>query len=555
MHAPLRLRLVAFICGASIMALEMVGVRILEPYFGSTHYVWGSIIGIFLGALSLGYYLGGRVADRAPRIEVLGHFVLAAAILIFLVPWMASGICTWLVRWPGLDPRLQALLGSILLYAAPSILLGMVSPFAVRLAARQLAGVGSVAGELYAISTLGSICGTLLVSFVLQELLGSFWIVWCIGATLVVVVGLCYWGRWRARTVAPAAAAVVAFFCGWAGVTYAEAREEHSATGRINRRLLHGGLQYGGEEDVYVAGKESVYHRIAVVDSVANMETQTLVEPGKRARYMLFNNQIESGIVIEENVVRADETVPTGYYETATGYVRHLHLGVLFTQDAPRNVLVIGGGGGVGPQAFTRDYAGAIELIDTVDIDPWVFRFAEMYFGYPRTHPVMKSHVMDGRQFVRLAERTYDYVIMDAYTSGGRIPRHLISQEFFRELRTHMEPGGVMLANIISGTKGRRGRLMRSIWKTLTTVFDQVYVFPRQRAGAPAENVFIIGTTDEAPRLSRSSIELRYNRLRGTLLKQRGLQQAVENYISSPPEFGDVPLLTDDYCPTDSMAY
>src|SRR3989449_8483454 len=167
------------------MALEIVGSRILAPYFGSSVYVWGSLISIFLAALSAGYYLGGVAADRWPRAGTLALALAVAGALILMLPMVSRPILETFSAWD-LGPRASPLLASVVLFVLPSLLLGMTSPFAIKLAATNLATVGNTAGVLYAISTAGSIAGTLLTAFVLIPTIGVRAILYSLGGALLV---------------------------------------------------------------------------------------------------------------------------------------------------------------------------------------------------------------------------------------------------------------------------------------------------------------------------------------------------------------------------------
>ena len=168
----------ALVFGAGIGALatEITASRLLAPYFGSSTIVWANLIGIVLAALAVGYWLGGRVADRRPRASLLGFIVLAAAFFVALIPFAAKPFLDLTVE--GLDTvSAGAVIGSFLavalLCAPPVVLLGMVSPFAIRLAVVGVATAGAVAGRLYALSTAGSLLGTFLPALVLIPALGT----------------------------------------------------------------------------------------------------------------------------------------------------------------------------------------------------------------------------------------------------------------------------------------------------------------------------------------------------------------------------------------------
>ncbi|HET9767300.1 MAG TPA: fused MFS/spermidine synthase, partial [Thermoanaerobaculia bacterium] len=168
--ARLRFYWVVAACGAVIMALEILASRVLAPAFGNSVYVWGSIISVFLAALAVGYRLGGRLADREPSLPALGRLVLLAALSQALLLFAGQPVVNWLGRWTGGSPG-GTLLAATVLFGPASLLLATVSPYAIRLAARDIAALGDTAGRLFALSTAGSLVGTLGCTFVLIPLL------------------------------------------------------------------------------------------------------------------------------------------------------------------------------------------------------------------------------------------------------------------------------------------------------------------------------------------------------------------------------------------------
>jgi predicted membrane-bound spermidine synthase len=186
-----QLRLLVFVSGAVLMGLEMAGSRILASHFGSSIYVWGSIIGVFLAALSGGYFAGGLVADRRPSFFLLNVLVLLAGCWLLVLPLYDNLICRG-IRSANLGSRLEPLLATTILFGGPSLLMGMVSPFAIRLSASVIDRIGNTSGRLYALSTLGSIVGTLVTAFWLIPLIGVHTILKSLGITLIAIaiVGL-----------------------------------------------------------------------------------------------------------------------------------------------------------------------------------------------------------------------------------------------------------------------------------------------------------------------------------------------------------------------------
>lgn len=182
--------LVAFLSGAVLLGLEIVASRVLAPWFGSSVYVWGSLISVFLLALSLGYALGGILADRLPDFRGLAGVLLGASLLVLAVPFVSSPVGSWIAD-RALDVRAAALLASATFFLAPSVLMGMVSPYAIRLSASRIEAVGRTAGGIYCVSTVGSITGALAVAFYLIPAVGTLAILVLSAGLLLVASGVC----------------------------------------------------------------------------------------------------------------------------------------------------------------------------------------------------------------------------------------------------------------------------------------------------------------------------------------------------------------------------
>ena len=181
---------VAFLSGGVLLGLEIVASRILAPYFGNSVYVWGSLISVFLLALSIGYWLGGVLADRRPSLGTLALVLITAAVLILVLPLVYLPVGRF-VSELNLEFRFSVLLISVLFFLVPSVLMGMVSPFAIKLSATALEEIGRTSGRVYAISTLGSISGALAVSFFLIEWFGTRVIVVVLGLVLLALSLIC----------------------------------------------------------------------------------------------------------------------------------------------------------------------------------------------------------------------------------------------------------------------------------------------------------------------------------------------------------------------------
>jgi spermidine synthase len=491
------------------MGLEMTGSRILAIHFGSSIYVWGAIIGVFLAALSIGYYSGGMLADLRPTFYPLNVLLLVAGSWLMLIPFYANSVCRLLLRFNPVE-RLGPLLATLILFGGPSVLLGMVSPYAVRLAAQTVERIGNVSGSLYALSTFGSIAGTLLTAFWLVPALGVRVLLQILGVCLLVLpLIVAPWSRKRV-------AAVVLFASMLMVLSYFRAAPAQ-------------GVVYEGD---------SAYHYIKVVD-----------DKQRNIRFLQFNNYIEGAI---------DLNAP---YDTRVSYTNAFHLARIFNPKL-KNILIIGGGGGIGARKFVDDDPNAV--VDLVEIDQRVVALGLKYFHLEPSDR-LHIHVEDGRSFIRRSQTKYDLVILDAFTIAGQIPFHLTTREFFNEIKQTLSPEGVVLANINGTMRGRRSRIMRSEYKTLATVFPNVYVFPhlheteRQKNNVldqdRSRNIILIAVNGDAS-WDKATITLMAMQLEdANLVRTPTFLEDARQFFEARLPTDDVPLLTDDYAPVDTMVF
>ncbi len=491
------LELIVFTSGGVLLALEIVASRVLAPVFGNSIYVWGSLIGVFLTALSVGYWVGGGLADRYPSRGAFCALVFLAGLLTVPVPAVAPGLLSALVA-ADLDSRAGPLVAAFVLFFPASVVMGTISPYAVRLSTRSVATVGGTAGRLYALSTLGSIAGCFAAAFWLISVLGVRDIILALGLVemALAVVGLV--GLRRTQAAAVAAFALV-------------------GTGAWVPRLA----APDGPEVVYA--KDTVYHRV------------TVTEEG-RIRYLKLDNYWQSALDLEDP------------RRTVFRYADYMHVGMVF-QPRPQRVLVIGMGGGTIPKRYLEDYPDV--RVDVVDIDPEVVEVAHRFFGVPRGGRLL-AFAQDGRRFVQRADRVYDHVLMDAYLRDT-LPFHLATREFFQEVRAKLRPGGVFVANVIGALEGPHSRLFRAVYRTLQEVYPGVYVFPVDYgpSGWPQalRNIVVVGSEQ---RWSPEHVRRRAAEVRDRV-RVRGFDTVVADLYVRPVETADVPTLTDDFAPTDAL--
>jgi spermidine synthase len=486
-----------FVSGGVLLALEIVASRVVAPFFGNSVYVWGSLIGVFLGALSLGYYAGGRIATRWPQPGPFLALILAGGAATFPIPHVAGAVLGD-IAGRDLGPRWGPLLGGTALFFVPGVLMATVSPYAVRLKTRTVEGVGNVAGVLYALSTLGSIAGTLLAAFVLISWLGVRSIIQLLGAVEMALAVLGYiWAR-RAVPAAVAAGTIAAI------------------------ALATSSVPPDGPDVVYA--RDTVYHRITVSDE-------------GDIRYLRLDRYWQSA---------RDRAAPL---QTVFGYTDFLHLPLALIPH-PRRVLFVGMGGGTAPSRFFHDYPDL--GIDVVEIDPAVAETARRFFDLPRS-PRLSVHVQDGRLWLRRTQDRYDLIVLDAYLIDT-IPFHLATREFYAEAAARLAPGGAVAANVIGALRGPESRLFRAIYKTFASVFPAVYVFPVEGdAGEALQNIIIVGTA--GPRLGARTVMARaHQAVAAGRVTIAGFERDAATLVEQPIDTGGVPLLTDDFAPTDLLA-
>ena len=501
------LKILVIVAGAVLMALEIAGSRLLAPHFGNSVFVWGSLISVFLAALSLGYWAGGQLADRHPTWGLLGGLCVVTAILVFLVPVIGHPTCRTLAGL-GLDDRWGPLAAAAVLFLPPSFILGMVSPFAVRLAARSVETIGRQSGTLYALSTLGSILGTLVTTFALIPAFGILAILRALAVTMLALPFVLLLDSRRGSPVISAIA--VAVFGLLAPSSPAEK------------------LQAG---ERLVLARDTPYHGIQVVD---------FEEMGVRA--LKFDRFIESSILLEPP------------YPTASEYTNYFHLALLLRPN-PGHVAFIGAGGGIGPRTFHE--TDPATRIDVVDVDPVVLKIAEEQFHMPVNDRVVPQ-AMDGRMWLQKGTEPLDCLVLDAFTIGGRIPFHLATREAFTVMRDRLAPGGVFVMNTNSSLQGRNAEIFRSISATLREVFPSVQAFAHEwrldKDGTRSRNVIFIASRDaELP--SAEEWAARAARFVPRSSVSREAMMAIAADLYPIPDVTGATVLTDDHAPIETMRF
>jgi len=521
------LNVVVFVCGAALMALELVAARVLAPALGNSIFVWGSVISIVMIALSLGYWLGGQLADKARSSRALAPLIAGAGVLTVLVPLIAKAV---LPTAADLGPRFGSLVASALIFFLPALLLATVSPLGVRLAAsRGLAHIGRSAGGLYAVSTGGSIVGTLATSFWLIPLLSL--------EPLIVAIGFLLFACALAALTLPGLFPEADAHLPAAVATSAARRRVPRLTALALFLVLLGGalggfvvMRVAKVPEADAAGRtillrqDTQYHRIIVTEDDG-------------IRRLHFDSSTQSAIDMNDG------------FRSVVTYPNYTDLALAVNPKAKR-VLVLGLGAGAVPKRWWRDYPDM--TIDTVEIDPAVVDVSKRYFDLPQDAR-LTVFTQDARRFVQTTDKTYDVVFVDAYYADA-LPFHLTTTEFFGEVKKRMAPGGVIVYNVIGSVNGGHSRLFRSMYKTVSATWDHRWVFPIGIGDTALtglnRNIIVLAsdtdvTAEEFASRIRSNVDGR--------VRVAGFSELSKDLYTPVIETQGVPLLTDAYAPVDSL--
>jgi spermidine synthase len=489
-----RVRFIAFASGAAVMGVELMASRLFAPAFGDSVFVWGSLIGVIMLALAAGYWLGGRRADKNSSYNELSNIVLASGALVLAIPWAAPYVLEY-IRRTGLGDVYGPLLASILLLTGPTALLGMVSPYAVRLSAGDMVSLGSVSGGLSSINTAGSIFGTFFTVFVLIPFFGTREIITSLGVLLMFVSLI---GRdWKEKMLLILLVGLLLL-------------PEALVGGRL--RVLGGTMVYR---------KETPYSTLTVVDNT-----------GAGIRYMFLNDMAHSLMYLNGSTRAASRY--TDYFNLAFGF-----------NPSIRDVLFIGGGGFSGPKQFLEEYPRV--NVDVVEIDPYVVEAAYEYFHVPKDEPRLRVYTMDGRAFLDQAG-SYDLVVLDAY-SHTYVPFHLMTLEFHQLLRQHLNQGGVLVSNLISSFVGDTSELLWCEVETVAQVYPHVHMFSTfNTSEAVVRNIVMVASSDPEP----TTAEIFSSNIQSALkVPDRVLGYYKTLYCGEP--FGRQIVLVDNYAPVDTL--
>ena len=404
-----------FVSGMSIMAVEMSASRLLAPYFGTSLFVWTNIIGIIMIALSIGYYLGGKIADKYHSKPLFYKIIIGGGFFIALIPFISKPIMSVSVKaitQESLSLFYTSLISTIILFALPLILLGMVSPYAIRLASKEIKTVGNIAGSIYALSTVGSIIGTFIPALLTIPFIGTKKTIILFAFILVLfsIIGLSK----KKLFFIPLMILILLISGGQIKPTH--------------------GLIY---ED------ESVYNYIQVIEE-------------NNIRYLKLNEGHAT-----HSKYNPDFVLVNGVWD-------YFNIVPLVHGNA-KDVLIIGIAAGTISKEY--NYIFPEIKVDGVEIDGEVIEVGKTFFDMNDDN--LQVYNMDGRVFLRATEKKYDVIITDAYKQPY-IPFHLTTKEYFTEVKNHLNRDGIAAINV--GSARKDSEILRMISNTMKSVYGHVYM-------------------------------------------------------------------------------
>lgn len=469
------------------MILELVGSRILAPYVGTSIFVWTSLIGIILGSLSAGYWWGGKISDDNPNYKKFSSLIFLAAVFIGLSTVLKTALFALLYNHIE-DIRIESIIAAFALFAPPSVLLGAIAPYAVKLKIKNLNNSGSTVGNLYAISTVGSIFGTFLAGFFLISYFSNTSLLLLLALTLLATSLLAY-PDYKSKSKIG-----LLFFL---ILTFTAAN------------LLDNSYRKNGFIDI-----DTEYNKVWI-SNATDPETQ------KPIKIMWLNKESNSAMFLDNP-------------DLVFNYTKFYRLAAHFKPDL-KNSLMLGGGAYSYPKDYLEKFPDA--KMDVVEIDPKLTDLAKEYFSLKK-NPRLTIYHEDGRVFLNKTKNKYDVIFGDAFKSLYSIPYQLTTREATQKMYDSLNEDGVIIINVISALGGKKSEFLQAEYATYKSIFPQVYVFP-------VENTFDENKLQNIMLVALKSKEKPFFRNKDSEL-DKYLGHLWTKEIKT-----NFPILIDDYAPVD----
>ncbi len=408
-----RLEAIVFFTGLAVMVIEITGARILSPYYGDTIFTWTSSISVVLASLGVGYFLGGWLSEKTSDVRILSSLLFCAALFIGIIPFFSQSV---LEMGLVIGFEYGPLFASLILLTIPNVALGMVAPYAVRLKSSNLEFVGKTAGNLYAISTVGSIFGALFTGYMLIPYFGISESLFAMCAILVFI----------------------------------------GATTLSKRVLIASVLAF----TVLTIPKPQIF----------NFGTHVLYQTDTLYYHLMVVN-FSGGLAMQTDYVTIQSLNKVNNVSDFTEYYGYQNL--LDAFGPPKKILYLGLGAGEMPM-YMYEHSNA--NIYVVEIDPEVIKVAKEFFGLVNSSRI-KIYNEDARYFLQTNKTIYNAVVLDTYGTSISMPYQLTTKETAEEIYSHLSNNGSVLINVISPLDGQGSCVVKSLYKTFGSVFPYEYIF------------------------------------------------------------------------------
>ncbi len=480
------LEITVFLSGALTMILELIAARVLSPYVGSSNLIWTTIIGIMLTSMSIGYWFGGKMADKNKEndIKILSNYLLISAIATSIIPILEVVFIDVLSQLSS-NLILVAIICATVTFGIPSFLLATVSPIAVKIKNNNMDHIGATSGKISSLSTIGSIFGTFFAGFILIPNLGVRNII--LGCSILLWILSVYLFNKKDKKYYILMIVELLIIIG------------------LN---VLGGYLFQVRNPEITRDVDSEYSRIWVTNlDVGETTYKTL--------------QVDTGL---ESYINQE----TG--EMGATYLYYYDLFEYYNKEA-NDALMIGGAAYTYPMHYLKKYEN--KTIDVVEIDEKMTQIAEEEFGLDKNNPNLGLITQDGRSYLNYNEKKYDTVFIDAF-KGLNAPFELTTYEAMQKVYNSLDENGTVITNIISAIEGDDADFIKYEYSTYKAIFDDVKVFQvnPNHSDDEEQNLILVGIKGNGN--INTDKEEEYGEL---------LSNEIKDFTS------DKPIITDDYAP------
>ena len=439
-----KLEIVVFLSGAIGMGLELIAARVLSPYVGSSNVVWTSIIGIILASMSIGYWIGGKRADKKADLDTISEILLISALFTSIIPILEILVVKQLAGM--IDSLIiSAILCAIIVFSIPSFILATISPTAVKIKSKEDNEIGTLSGRISSLSTIGSIVGTFLMGFILIPNIGVNNINIAVTLTLLVMAIIVRENKNKKFWLSMLIVTIIMLILIYIG----------KYLFKVNNPDI-------------ILDTDSQYSRIWVKQIQAQGTTYKTL-------------QVDTGL--------------ESYIDSQTGkmgakYLQFYDLFEYFNKDA-KSTLLIGGAAYTYPIHYLQKYQD--KTIDVVEIDDKMTQIAEQQFGLNINEERLKIYTQDGRSFLNYNKNKYDTILIDAF-KGVNAPFELTTYEAMSHAKDMLNDNGLVLTNIIASVEAWDSDFIKYEYSTYKAVFDDVKLFMvNSKNKTEKQNLILVG--------------------------------------------------------------